>query len=73
MKSSPPSPPFVGRLWPTLVLVAAALGVPATTIALFTRFVTEHPLLALGIGLFYEVAIFVLGFVGKVWGRLCKW
>ncbi len=70
MKSSPPSPPFVGRIWPTLVLAAAALGVPATTIALFTRFVTEHPLLALGIGLLYEVTLFMLGFAGKVWGKL---
>lgn len=70
MNSLPPSPPFVSRLWPTLVLVVAALGVPATTIALFTRFVTEHPLLALSIGLLYEVALFILGFVGEVWGKL---
>ena len=70
MNNLPPSPPFVSRLWPTLALVVAALGVPATTIALFTRFVTEHPLLALIIGLLYEVALFVLSFVGKVWGKL---
>jgi hypothetical protein len=37
---------------------------------LITRFVTEHPLLALIIGLLYEVALFVLSFVGKVWGKL---
>ena len=70
MSSSPPSPPFLGRLWLTLTLGVAALGVPATSVALFTRFVTRHSLLAFGIGLIYEAAVFVLGFMAKVWGKL---
>jgi len=52
------------------VLVVAAFGVPAATIVLFPRFVTGHILLALGIGLLYEVGVIVLGFAGNVWQKL---
>ncbi len=70
MSSSPLSSPFLSRLWPTLVLIVAAFGVPAATIALFPRFVTGHLLLALGIGLLYEAGVIVLAFAGKVWQKL---
>jgi energy-coupling factor transporter ATP-binding protein EcfA2 len=70
MSSSPLSPPFLSRLWPPLVLVVAVFGVPAATIALFPRLVTGHPVLALGIGLIYEVGFIVLGFAGKAWQKL---
>jgi hypothetical protein len=70
LSSSPLAPPFLSRLWPLLVLVVAAIGVPAASVALFPRFVTGHLLLALGMGLLYEVGVIVLGFVGKVWQQL---
>jgi hypothetical protein len=70
LSSSPLSPPFLGRLWPTFLLVVAAFGVPAATFALFPRFVTGHLLLVLGIGLLYEVGVIVLGFAGKAWQKL---
>ena len=70
MSNAPPSPPFLIRFWPTLLLVAAAFGVPAATVALFTRYVTEHPLLTLGILVLYEIVVFILGFARKVWQKL---
>jgi hypothetical protein len=69
--SPPPSPsPFLARIWPMLLLVLAAFGVPAAAIPVFSHFITEHPLLALGIGLLYEVGVFILGFLGKVWQKV---
>src|SRR5215467_5897522 len=70
LSSSQLSPPFLSRPGPILVFVVAAFGVPAASVALFPRLVTGHPLLALGIGLLYEVGIIVLGFVGKAWKKL---
>src|SRR6266567_5789944 len=70
MNSLPPSPSFLSRLWPTLILILAAIGIPAATIALFTHFVIEHLWLAFIIALVYEIVIFMLGFVAKVWRRL---
>ncbi|MBV8821430.1 MAG: NACHT domain-containing protein, partial [Ktedonobacteraceae bacterium] len=65
MSSSPPSPPFLGRFWPLLLRVLAAFVVPAATVAIFPRFVTEYPLPAFLIGVLYELAVFISGFVGK--------
>ncbi len=71
MSSSPPSPsPFLNRFWPILVLVLAAFGVPAAATTVFSRFIAEHSLLALSMGVLYEVVVFILSFVGKVWQRL---
>jgi Sec-independent protein secretion pathway component TatC len=72
MSSVPPSSPspFLSRFWPMLVLLLAAVGVPAAAITVFSHFITDHPLLALGIALLYEVGVFILGFLGKVWQKL---
>ncbi|MBV9688342.1 MAG: NACHT domain-containing protein [Ktedonobacteraceae bacterium] len=66
MSSSPPSPPFLGRFWPTLLRVLAVFGVPAATVAIFSRFVKDYPLPAFLIGVLYELTVFIFGFVGKV-------
>jgi len=52
------------------VLVLTTLGVPIATIIFLSHFITEHPFLALLMGLLYEVGVFILGFLGKVWQRL---
>ncbi len=72
MSSSPPPSPsfFVNRFWARLVLVLTTLGVPIATIIFLSHFITEHPFLALLMGLLYEVGVFILGFLGKVWQRL---
>jgi energy-coupling factor transporter ATP-binding protein EcfA2 len=67
MSNSPPSQPFLSRIWPSLLLVLAVIGVPATAVVIY---ITKYPLIALGIGLLYEGGVFVLGFIGKVWGKL---
>ena len=67
MGSSPPSPPFLNRLWPGILPLLAAFGIPTTVL---TFFLTKHPLLALGVGLLYEAIVFVLGFIGNVWKNL---
>src|SRR5947209_1249046 len=71
MSGSPPSPPFLGRFWSILLFVLAAFGFPAATLALFTRFVTEHSLFTLVIGLLYVVVVLpVVGMVTGVWQQL---
>src|SRR6266478_9090060 len=70
MSSSPPSSPFLNRFWPALLALLTLVGIPAGAIALFHNFLVEHPLLAIGIGILYEVIVFVFGFIGKVWQRL---
>jgi energy-coupling factor transporter ATP-binding protein EcfA2 len=70
MSTFPPSPSFPSRFWSTLLLILAAFGIPVATLAVFTRYVTEHPLLAFGIWLLYEATVFILGFAGKVWQEL---
>jgi energy-coupling factor transporter ATP-binding protein EcfA2 len=70
MNSSPSPSPFLNRFWPVLVLVLAAFGVPAATITFFGHFIAEHPLLALIIGLLYEMGLLILGFLGQVGRKL---
>ena len=36
----------------------------------FTTFLWSTPLLAIGIGILYEIIVFVFGFIGKVWQQL---
>ena len=67
MSNTPPSPPFLSRIWPTLLTVLAALGLPTAAIAYF---LTKYPLLAFIIFLLYELGVFIIGFLGKVWGKL---
>jgi energy-coupling factor transporter ATP-binding protein EcfA2 len=66
MSSPPPSPPFLNRFWPGLLPVLAILGFPATALAFF---LTKHPLLALGIGLLYEVVVLLCSFLMRVWQK----
>jgi energy-coupling factor transporter ATP-binding protein EcfA2 len=70
MNNSPSPPPFFNHFWPKLVLILATLGVPAAAIPFFGQFITEHPLLALIIGLLYEMSVLIFGFVGQVWQKL---
>src|ERR1700687_1771454 len=67
MSNTPPSPPFLSRIWPTLLPVLAALGLPTAAVAYF---LTRYPLLAFVIFLLYELGVFIIGFLGKVWGKL---
>jgi hypothetical protein len=70
MNTSPSPTPFLNYFWPKLVLILAALGVPVAVVTFFRQFITEYPWLALIIGLLYEVVVFILGFIGKVWKNL---
>lgn len=65
--SSAPPPPFLSRIWPTLIQVLAAIGLPTAAV---TYYLTRYPLLALVIFLLYELGVFIIGFLGKVWGKL---
>src|ERR1700730_13057059 len=69
--SSLPSPsPLLNRWLPRSIFILTALGIPATIVAVFTHFVIGHPLLATIIGVAYEVIVFILGFLGKIWQKL---
>lgn len=70
MSSSPSLPPFFHPIWLKLPLILAALGVPIAAITFFSQFIMEHPVLALIIGLLYEMGVFILSFVGQVWQKL---
>lgn len=67
MSNSIPPPSFLGHAWPFLQRFLIIFGIPATAAA---AYFSKNPLLAIGIGLLYEAAVFVFGFLGKVWGKL---
>lgn len=65
LASVPPTPPFLSCIWPTLIQVLVAIGLPMAAVAYY---ITRYPLLA--IFLLYELSVFIVGFLGKVWGKL---
>src|SRR5450755_1911246 len=65
--SNAPTPPFLQRIWPAVLSVLAALGIPTGAV---TYYLTRHPLQSLAVFLLYELGVFVIGFLGKVWGKL---
>ena len=58
------------KLWTWVFPVLAALGVPATVIALFREQVLQAPWLAVGMLALYGLFVVVLGFATRVWQRL---
>jgi energy-coupling factor transporter ATP-binding protein EcfA2 len=63
----PSPPPLIRSALSILQFILIFLGIPGAALA---AFLTKNLLLAVGITLLYEVAVFVLAFLGKVWGRL---
>jgi len=63
----PSPPPFLSRIWPTLMPILVAFGIPATAVVYY---LTKYPVFALTIFLLYELSVVIIGFLGKVWGKL---
>ncbi|MGH7452422.1 MAG: hypothetical protein ACRENG_13835, partial [bacterium] len=61
-----PSANFYSRLG----LLLAALGVPAFAVFFTKIWILQHPRLALGLALLYELFIWVFRFANKIWQRL---
>jgi NACHT domain len=53
-------------------LILAAIGLPTTLIAFFQQFVTEHVVLTTILIVFYELLVFIFGFVNNIWEILAK-
>src|SRR5690349_20113237 len=66
--NSSPSPNR--NLTPFLLLLLAAIAVPAAAVLAFAKAIAQSPLLAVGLFLLYEVAVFTVGTVGRVWQKL---
>jgi len=64
------TPPPRNKLPAWLLLLLAAFGVPGLTAWAIAAQLTQNPWSALGIGLLLELLLFIVGFVGKVWGEL---
>lgn len=67
MKNTSTTPPFLTGVRAKLIPVLAVFGLPTATLAYF---LTKHPLLALAILCLYELGVFVVGFIVKVWNKL---
>ncbi len=67
--SSSPAPNSSNRL-PSVLLLLAAIGVPSAAGLAFAHTITQYPWQAVSLGLLYEVALLIVGFVTKVWQRL---
>ncbi len=70
MNSTSPSFQYLNVFWHVLVVALTTIGVPVGMIALFHNYLFGNPLLVVIIVVFYEVIVFVLGFMGKVWLKL---
>jgi energy-coupling factor transporter ATP-binding protein EcfA2 len=68
--SRPSSPnPSLKGLAPWLLFALAVVGPPVGIVAL-ARMVTQNPVLIALLVLVYEILVFVVGFVGKIWQKL---
>ena len=61
--------PSSNRL-PTVLFVLASIGIPSVAGLTFAHTITQHPLLALGLALIYEVGVLLVSIVSKVWEQL---
>src|SRR6266568_3934864 len=67
--SNLPSPIPQPMLLKILTLLTT-LGIPASGIAIFNHFFVLHPLFSIIICLIYEMLIFLIGFLAKIWQKL---
>src|SRR5258708_39921489 len=69
MSNEPPSPNF--NRWPTLLLLAVAIfGPPSAIVLTFTHAVTQNPWLTAMLIVAYEVLVFLVTRVAKIWQKL---
>ncbi len=61
--------PSSNRL-PTVLFVLASIGIPSVAGLTFAHTITQHPWLALGLALIYEVGVLIVSIVSKVWEQL---
>ncbi len=69
MSTSPPPNPSAKGIPPWLIFVLAVFGPPAALVA-FAHSITQNPALIVLLVLIYEVIVFIVGFIGKVWQKL---
>ena len=58
------------KLWPWVLALLAAIGVPAGVLVVFRQQALQNPWLTAGLLALYGLLVAVLGFATRVWERL---